>query len=129
MSEPVITARGLTKRYGQRDAVSKLTGCEGYAVAAFSSVAAYRGTIGLSGELPQVVQALTASGKPVVLIALGNPYLLRSFPDVPAYLATFSTATSSETRRPARRCHRHHGSPVVRRLHRASRALRIWRHL
>jgi beta-N-acetylhexosaminidase len=84
-------------REAMDDAVRKLPGCESYAVAAFSSVAAYRGTIGLAGELPQVVQALMASGKPVVLIALGNPYLLRSFPDVPAYLATFSTAASSET--------------------------------
>jgi beta-N-acetylhexosaminidase len=84
-------------REAMDDGVRKLPGCESYAVAAFSSVAAYRGTIGLAGELPQVVQALMASGKPVVLIALGNPYLLRSFPDVPAYLATFSTAASSET--------------------------------
>jgi beta-N-acetylhexosaminidase len=36
-------------------------------------------------------------GKPVILIALGNPYLLRGFPDVAAYLATFSTVPPSET--------------------------------
>jgi beta-N-acetylhexosaminidase len=93
----VATLDPTMTREAMDDAVRKLPGCESYAVAAFSSVAANRGTIGLSGELPQVVQTLTASGKPLVLIALGNPYLLRSFPDVPAYLATFSTATSSET--------------------------------
>jgi len=31
------------------------------------------------------------------LIALGNPYLVRSFPNVKAYAATFSTAATSET--------------------------------
>jgi beta-N-acetylhexosaminidase len=78
------------------EAVGKLTGCDSYAVAAFSSVAAYRGTIGLSGELPHVLESVVASGKPVALVALGNPYLLRDFPNVTAYLATFSSATSSE---------------------------------
>lgn len=34
---------------------------------------------------------------PVALISLGNPYLLRDFPDVPSYAATFSTSTTSET--------------------------------
>jgi beta-N-acetylhexosaminidase len=78
------------------EAVRKLPDCESYAIAAFSSVAAYRGAIGLSGELPQLVDGLMASGKPVALVAFGNPYLLRNFPGVAAYLATFSTAPSSE---------------------------------
>ena len=34
---------------------------------------------------------------PVTLAALGNPYLLRSFPDVKAYLTTYSTTSTSET--------------------------------
>jgi beta-N-acetylhexosaminidase len=33
----------------------------------------------------------------VVLLSLGNPYLLRSFPDVAAYLTTYSTVEASET--------------------------------
>ena len=63
----------------------------------FSSVVAYRGSVGLAGELPELIRALIASRRPVVLIALGNPYLLRDFPGVAAYLATFSTAVPSET--------------------------------
>ena len=35
-------------------------------------------------------------GKPVALVALGNPYLLRGFSNVTAYLATFSTVPPSE---------------------------------
>ena len=34
---------------------------------------------------------------PVTLAALGNPYLLRNFPDVKAYLTTYSTTSTSET--------------------------------
>jgi len=83
-------------RDAMEESVRKLSGCDSYAVAAFSSVAAYRGTIGLAGELPQLLQSLIASRKPVALIALGNPYLLRNIPDVAAYLATFSTAPPSE---------------------------------
>src|SRR5207248_1046750 len=65
------------------DATSKITGCDSYVVAAFAAVAAYRGTVGmLGGELPHALEALMASGKPVALIALGNPYVLRNFPSV-----------------------------------------------
>ena len=32
----------------------------------------------------------------MTLIALGNPYLLRNFPTVTAYMATFSTVPPSE---------------------------------
>jgi len=79
------------------DALGRLPDCESYIVAAYSSVVAYRGTVGLGGELPRAVEGLLASGKPVTLIALGNPYLLRDFPGVAAYLATFSTASTAET--------------------------------
>jgi beta-N-acetylhexosaminidase len=42
------------------------------------------------------METLTASSKPIALVALGNPYLLRSFPDVAAYLATCSSVPPSE---------------------------------
>jgi beta-N-acetylhexosaminidase len=78
-------------------AAGKLNNCENYAVAAFASVGAYRGTVGmLGGELPAALEMLMATGKPVALIALGNPYVLRNFPKVTAYLATYSTVPPSE---------------------------------
>jgi beta-N-acetylhexosaminidase len=43
------------------------------------------------------METLAAAAKPVVLVALGNPYLLRSVPAVSAYLATFSNVAPSET--------------------------------
>jgi beta-N-acetylhexosaminidase len=67
-----------------------------YVVAAFASVTAYRGTAALGGGFPQLVQNLLATKKPVTLIALGNPYLLRNFPDVAVYLTTYSSVPPSE---------------------------------
>ncbi len=78
------------------DALRKLPACASYVVAAFASVSAYRGSVALAGELPGVVETLAATGKPLALVSLGNPYLLRGFPTVTAYLATFSTVPPSE---------------------------------
>ena len=76
--------------------LGKFAGCPDYAVAAFASVNANRGTVGLAGELPHAIESIVATGKPVALVALGNPYLLRNLPSVAAYLATFSTVPPSE---------------------------------
>jgi beta-N-acetylhexosaminidase len=77
-------------------ALSKTTNATQYVVAAFASVAAYRGTNALAGNFPQFIQNLLSTKKPVAFIAMGNPYLLRSFPDVSAYIATYSTVPPSE---------------------------------
>jgi len=77
-------------------AVRKASQASQYVVAAFASVAAYRGSVALGGGFPMLLQNLIATKKPVALIALGNPYLLRNFPDVAAYLTTYSTVPPSE---------------------------------
>jgi beta-N-acetylhexosaminidase len=77
-------------------AVTRTAFCEATVVAAFASVAGGRGSVGLSPGFSKLVDTLIASGKPMTLIALGNPYLLRSFPKVAAYLTTFSTVPPSE---------------------------------
>ena len=48
------------------------------------------------GNLPGFLDEVIAGARPVTLVALGNPYLLRRFPQVAAYLATFSTTPTSE---------------------------------
>jgi beta-N-acetylhexosaminidase len=78
------------------ESLTRLVGCASYAVAAFAPVVASRGSVGLGGELPHAVETLIASGKPVALVALGSPYLVRNFPNVAAYLATFSSVPPSE---------------------------------
>ena len=76
--------------------MQKAGACETHVVAAYVTVAAYRGNVALGGNYPAFLEKLQASGSPVALIALGNPYLLRSFPWVNAYIATFSTVPTSE---------------------------------
>ncbi len=70
--------------------------CKEVYVAAFVTVAAYRGSVGLQGGLTPFLNALIDGPAPVALISLGNPYLLRDFPKVAAFAATFSSAESSE---------------------------------
>lgn len=77
-------------------ALQRGAGAAQYVVAAYVSVAANRGTAAMSGELPTLVQNLIATRKPVIFLALGNPYLLRNFPDVAAYVALYSTVPPSE---------------------------------
>lgn len=73
------------------------TGCQTQVVAAYVTAGANRGNVSLSGEYPAFMDALQKGSAPVVLIALGSPYLLRSFPGVSAFLATFSSVQTAET--------------------------------
>jgi beta-N-acetylhexosaminidase len=79
-----------------QSAVDRTTSASRYVVAAFASVAAYRGSVALGGGFPQLIENLIATKKPVALIAMGNPYLLRNFPEVAAYMTTYSTVPPSE---------------------------------
>jgi beta-N-acetylhexosaminidase len=93
----VATVDPSMSRQDVETAINGMSSCDSYAVAAFASVTAFRGSVGLGGELPHAIEMLGTTGKPVALIALGNPYLLRNFPGVAAYLATFSTVPPSES--------------------------------
>jgi beta-N-acetylhexosaminidase len=64
--------------------------CDALVVAAYSSQAV------LPGNYPVFVEKLSAGEKPVALLALGSPYLLRACPRVKAYLAAFGGVTASE---------------------------------
>lgn len=71
-------------------------GCSAIVVSANVAVAAYQGDIALGGDLSSFLQKLTEGPAPVVMVAVGNPYLLASFPRVAGYLATFSITVPSE---------------------------------
>ncbi|MBV8070504.1 MAG: hypothetical protein JO270_11400 [Acidobacteriaceae bacterium] len=72
------------------------THCRRIYAAAFVTVAAGRGNVALAGALNRFMELLQHGPAPVALVSLGNPYLLRDFPDVAAYAATFSSMTTSE---------------------------------
>jgi beta-N-acetylhexosaminidase len=71
-------------------------GCPSISIFTFVVAAAFQGSVGLPGRYPGFVEALLATQRPAALISMGNPYLLRAFPGVKAYLAAFSTAAPSE---------------------------------
>lgn len=70
--------------------------CGAIVLAAYVTAAAYRGNVALAGNYPAFVDRLLGLGKPVVFVAFGNPYLLRAWPGVTAYLAAYSTARTAE---------------------------------
>ena len=78
------------------DVAQKTSACDQIIVAAFVSVSAYRGNVALAGAFPDFVNTLISGKVPVTLVALGNPYLVRNFPNSAAYLTTYSPATTSE---------------------------------
>ncbi len=76
---------------------AQTSSCKEIYVAAFVTVAANRGSVNLEGGLGGLLNAMIKAAPPVALISFGNPYLLKDFPGVAAYAATFSTAVTSET--------------------------------
>jgi beta-N-acetylhexosaminidase len=76
-------------------AVGDTSMCPAVIVETSATPAAGRGDVALGGDLAPFVQHL-AEGAPVVLASLGNPYLLASFPQAAAYMATFSSTVPSE---------------------------------
>ncbi len=77
-------------------AVQKMPDCETNVVAAFVSSSEYKGKAAMAGNFPSLMTALLSTKVPVVLVALGSPYLLRSFPEVAAYMTTYSVAPPAE---------------------------------
>jgi beta-N-acetylhexosaminidase len=96
---PGVTATVLDPSMSKADldqVSEKTSGCSEIVAAAFVTVAAYRGNVALAGGYPDFLNSLIAGKVPVMLVALGNPYLVRSFPNVSAYLTTYSPTSTSE---------------------------------
>lgn len=58
--------------------------------AAYVKLRAGSGKIQLPPHLNEFVARLTTLGKPVVLVSFGNPYIVRAFPNVSAYVCAYS---------------------------------------
>ncbi len=65
-------------------------------VSAFVRVTASRGSADMSASLARLVRSLAAAGTPVIVVSFGSPYLLRQFPEVPAYVCAYGAAESSQ---------------------------------
>ncbi len=71
--------------------------CPVNVVAAYVTVAEYRGNTALAGGFPAFLHQLASGPAPVVLVSLGSPYLGGSFPEAKAYVAAYSTVSATET--------------------------------
>ncbi len=63
---------------------------------AFVRVRGGKGSVDMSESHAKLLTALAASGRPVILVSFGSPYLLRQAPEVPVYVCAFSSAESSQ---------------------------------
>jgi beta-N-acetylhexosaminidase len=63
---------------------------------AFVRVGAFRGTTDMSESHARLLRGLAAAGRKVVVVSYGSPYLLRQFPQVPAYVCAYGWAESSQ---------------------------------
>lgn len=69
--------------------------CKTVIVATYVTAAAYQ-AVSLPGEFPRVLESLIKGPAPVLLVALGTPYVWRSFPDVAGFLTAYSSSELSE---------------------------------
>ena len=63
---------------------------------AFVRVSAYKGNADMAESHARLLRDLQASGRPVVLVSFGSPYLLRQVPSVSAYVGAYGAADSSQ---------------------------------
>lgn len=78
------------------EVVASASGFSHVLVSAFVRVSASRGSADMSASHAGLIRALVATGKPVIVVSYGSPYLLRQFPEVPAYLCAYGAAESSQ---------------------------------
>jgi CubicO group peptidase (beta-lactamase class C family) len=62
----------------------------------FVRVTGAKGTADMAPSHARLLRALAASGRPVVIVSFGSPYLLRQFPEAPVYVAAYGSAESSQ---------------------------------
>jgi len=79
-----------------QEVLRRAAGADAVIAALFVRAVSSKGTVGMPANQAAVLKQLAASGKPVVAISFGNPYLIRAFPEVGTYLCAYSTAEASE---------------------------------
>jgi beta-N-acetylhexosaminidase len=65
-------------------------------VSAYVSPRAFAGSIATPGPFAQFVEKLALSGKPIIVLSFGSPYLLSAFPSVSSYLLAWGGAPISQ---------------------------------
>ncbi|MFZ1322983.1 MAG: glycoside hydrolase family 3 N-terminal domain-containing protein [Ignavibacteria bacterium] len=61
----------------------------------YAKVKINTGTVGLPNSQISLINSLISTGKKVIVISFGNPYLIQGFPDVDSYICAYADAESS----------------------------------
>jgi beta-N-acetylhexosaminidase len=80
-----------------RAAVDAATDADAVLISLFVRARSGQGKFLIPDSAKTVIPALLASGKPVVAVAFGSPYLLRDFPDFPTYLCAWGSQDVVQT--------------------------------
>jgi len=65
-------------------------------VSAFVRVTSSKGTADMAPSHARLIEKLATTGRPLIVLSFGSPYLLRQFPDVPVYVCAYGSAESSQ---------------------------------
>ena len=70
-------------------AVAAARDADAVVLAAYVRVIVNAGTVNLDKHYVDFVRRIVAPGKPVALVSLGSPYLIKQFPDIGTYVCTY----------------------------------------
>jgi beta-N-acetylhexosaminidase len=76
--------------------VERAAGFSHVLASCFVRVVGAKGTAEMSPSLARLLRALSGTGRPVIAISFGSPYLLQQFPVVSAYVCAYGSAQSSQ---------------------------------
>ncbi len=76
--------------------VARVTEFSHVVASCFVRVTGAKGTADMVPSHARLLRALAAAGRPLVVVSLGSPYLLRQFPEAPVYVAAYGSAESSQ---------------------------------
>jgi beta-N-acetylhexosaminidase len=65
-------------------------------VSAYVSPREFSGTVGTQAGFSQFVEKMALSGKPIIVLSFGSPYLLSAFPSVSSYLLAWGGSPISQ---------------------------------
>lgn len=78
------------------DLASRADSADVIVVSAYVSPRAFAGSVGAQGDFAPFVEKLALSGKPIIVLSFGSPYLLSAFPSVSSYLLAWGGAPISQ---------------------------------
>jgi len=90
-------ADGDTGQESLDEALQKASGADVTVCALFSSLSAWKGSVGLAAKHVELIRRLAEGKKPVVVLSFGSPYFLRDFPEVDAYLCFYRNQPQMQT--------------------------------